>query len=156
MSPIRLDLNGLKRLPERLRPHLTFVQGVIAVLTGLITVVGAGYSVYRFVSPVSDKGRVEVVIQDNASGSPIAGANVDILSSSKALVATLAADEAGRVRYALKDGRYDVRIRREGYAGATREIQVTPGQDVSVTVRLTTTAPPVKGLQNAVKKIIGR
>ena len=153
---LRLDLNKLKQLPVRVQPHLPFAQGAIAVLTGLITIVGAGYSVYRFMSPAPDKGQVEVVIQDSESGTPLAGTNIEILSTGKALVATLASDDAGRARYTLKDGRYDVRIRREGYSDSTREIQVTPGQDVTLNVRLAASTPPVKGMKNAVKKIIGR
>jgi 5-hydroxyisourate hydrolase-like protein (transthyretin family) len=144
----------LKEFPERVQRHLPFAQGAIAVITGVITIVGAGYSVYRFLNPAPDKGRLEVVIQDNEAGSPLTGVTVEILSTNKALIATLATDQDGRVRYTLKDGRYDVRVRQNGYADATREIQVTPGQDVALTVRLT--PPAIKGLQNSFKKVIGR
>jgi len=144
----------LKELPERVQRHLPFAQGAVAVVTGLITIVGAGYSVYKFWNPAPDQAHLEVVIQDGEAGSPLTGATVEILSTSKALIATLASDQDGRVRYTLKDGRYDVKVRRDGYADATREIQVTPGQDVALTVRLNT--PAVKGLQNTMKKIIGR
>jgi len=144
----------LPEVPDRVQRHLTLAQGAIAVLTGLVTIIGAGYSVYRFLNPVPDNARLEVVIQESEAGAPLPGATVEILSTSKVLIATLAADQDGRVRYTLKDGRYDVRVRQNGYADTTREIQVTPGQDVSLTVRLTTAT--IKGLQNSFKKVIGR
>lgn len=50
----------------------------------------------------------------------------------------------------------NVRVKRDGYGDATREIQVTPGQNVELTVRLTTSVSPVRGFENTVKKIIGR
>jgi hypothetical protein len=139
-----------------LERHLPLAQGIIAILTGLITIAGAGYSIYRYLGPAQDKGRMEAVIQDGQSGGPIAGATVEILSAGKALVATLEADRNGRVRYQLKEGRYDVRVKREGFADVTREVQVTSGESVELTVRLNTSTPPVKGIENAMKKILGR
>lgn len=149
-------MTNLKELFRRFKPHISVTQSIVAILTGLITIVGGGYSAYRYLNPAPDKGRMEAVIQDGESGGPIAGAAVEILSTGKAVVATLEADLNGRVSYALKEGRYDVRVKREGYGDVTREIQVTPGQNVELTVRLTTSTLPVKGLGNAMKKVLGR
>ena len=135
------------------RRHLSLAQKVVATMTGVVTIVGALYSMYLFMrpAPTADKGRVEAVIQDDKSGEPLALARVEILSTDKALIASLETDSRGRVSYDLKDGRYNMRISSSGYAGATREIQVTPGQHSEITVRLATSA--VKGLQDSVKKV---
>jgi len=150
-----------KLTPERFRlyrRHLSLAQKIVGTLTGIITIVGAIYSVYLFFSPAPtpDKGRMEAVIQDNSSGDPLTGAKVDILSTDKALIATLETDHRGRVTYDLKDGRYNLRISSQGYNGTTREVQVTPGQNAEITVRLSSTLAPVKGLQNSMKKVFGK
>ena len=135
------------------RRHLSLAQKVVATLTGIITIVGALYSLYIFMrpAPTPDKGRVEAVIEDAKLGKPLELATVEILSTDKVLIATLMTDSSGRVRYDLKDGRYNMRITNAGYSSATREIQVTPGQYNQLTVRLTQSA--VKGLQDSVKKV---
>jgi 5-hydroxyisourate hydrolase-like protein (transthyretin family) len=149
-------MTKLKDLYRRIETHIPAAQSIIAVLTGVITIAGAGYSVYRYLNPAENKGRMDIVIQDGESGGPIAGVPVEILSAGKALITTIAADENGRASYTLKEGGYHVRVKREGYFDATRGIQVTPDQTVDVTIRLTKTTAPVKGIGNAVKKIIGR
>ena len=136
--------------------HLSLAPKIVAVLTGFITIVGAGYSVYRFVNPTPDRGTVAAVILDGETGAAIAGAKVEILSTTKALIAALDSDHNGRVRYQLKDGRYNVRISYSGYAQASREVQITPGQTIDLAVRMTLPTAPVKGIENTFKKIIGR
>jgi len=152
----RTQLARLKELYSRLAPHIGVTQNVVAILVGIVTIVGAGYATYRYFNPLETTGRVEAVVQDNASGGPIAGAAVEILAKDNALVVALHADQHGRVGYTLKEGRYDVRVKQDGYYDATRGVQVMAGEKVDVTMRLTMTPAAVKGVGKTLKKIIGR
>jgi 5-hydroxyisourate hydrolase-like protein (transthyretin family) len=149
-------INKLKELYRRFEPHIPVTQNIVAILTGVITIVGAAYAVYRFVNPADDRGRMEAVIVNSESGGPVAGARLEILSAGKALLTTIQTDQNGRVSYVLKEGKYDVRVRQEGFFDVTRGVQITPGQKVDLTVRLPPAAIPVKGIGNAMKKIIGK
>ena len=142
-------------VPRQYRKPLRSLQGAIAIATGLITIVGAGYSVYRFMNPWSAKGVIEAVIQDGESGGPLAGAKVEIRSATKAVIATVDADQNGRVNYVLKEGQYGLRIVRDGYWEATRQFQITPGQKVELPIKMISLVP-VKGIQDTFKKIIGK
>src|SRR6187401_3580496 len=135
------------------RRHLSLAQKVVATLTGVITIVGALYSMYLFMrpAPTPDKGRVEAVIEDEKTLAPLVLATVDILSTDKVLIATLVTDSRGRVSYDLKDGRYIMRVTASGYSGPPREIQVTSGQYSQITMRLKTSA--AQALQDSVKRV---
>jgi 5-hydroxyisourate hydrolase-like protein (transthyretin family) len=137
-----------------IRRHFSVAQKVIGLLTGVITIIGAAYSVYKFVNPTPDTGQIEARIQDG-DGNPVSGAKVEILSADKAIVGTLQTDQDGRIKYTVKDGRYDLRTSHDGFLPSTRDVQVTAGKSVDVAVRLVA-APSVKGVQNTFKKIIGR
>ena len=140
--------------PGGIHRHLTHLQSIIAIVTGLITIGGATYSVVRFFNPPSDQGQIVAVVLEAASGKAVPDATVEIRTPQKALVATLKLDSAGRVRYALKEGTYDVRVRHEKYGATTNEILVTPGHEVELTVQLSPAFSPVKGLSHAVRKIL--
>jgi len=151
-----IDVQKLKEMYARFKPHLSETQSIVAIVVGIVTIIGACYGTWRYLNPPPTTGRVEAVIQDSETGGPLAGAAVEILAEGKAFVVALQTDQYGRVGRTLKEGRYDVRVKREGYIDSTRGVQVIAGQQVDVTVKLVTPPAAVKGVGNALKKIIGK
>ncbi len=135
--------------------HFVHLQPAIAVITGLVTIAGAAYSVVKYFGPTPDTGQIIAVIQEARSGQPVADATIEILTPRDTLIATLKPDSAGRLSYTLKEGIYAVRVSHEGYATVTKDVQVTPGHRVETTVRLRngTTGSPLRQVGGAVKKI---
>jgi hypothetical protein len=150
------EMSPTDEAPSGLHRHLTLLQSITAILTGLITIGGATYSAVRFFNPVPATGRVVAVVQEAETGNAVPDATVKILGPHDALVANLKPDAAGKVRYTLKEGTYQVRVTHEKYATAKQAIQVTSGRDVDLTVELSPVAPPVKNLERSVKKLLGR
>jgi hypothetical protein len=150
------EMSPTDEAPSGLHRHLTHLQGIIAIVTGLITIGGATYSVIRFFNPPPDAGQVVAVVQESATGKAVPDALFEIRTPHNALVANLRPDSAGKVRYTLKEGTYEVRVTHEKYATATHEIQVTPGHDVNLTVELSPAIFPIKTLGHTVKKLLGR
>ena len=144
------------KAPGALHGHLTHLQTIVAILTGLITIAGAAYSLVRSLGPPADTGRIVAVVQEAASGKAVPDATFEILTPRDALVATLKPDSAGRVSYALKEGTYKVRVSHEGHGTVTNEVQVTSGNRVDLTVRLKPGGLPLKEVGHAVKKLFGR
>ncbi len=143
------------KLPGTLR-HFVYLQPAVAVLTGFVTLGGAAYSVIKYFTPTADTGQIIAVVQEAKSGQAMADATVEVLTPREALVATLKPDSAGRLSYRVKEGTYDLRVSRKGYATVTRQVQVTPGNRVELTVQLKTAGSPVSPLGKvggAVKKI---
>ncbi len=144
-----------EKAPGALR-HFVHLQPAIAVLTGLVTLGGAAYSAIKYFAPTADTGQIIAVVQDAKSGQAMADATIEILTPREALLATLKPDSTGRLSYRVKEGTYGLRVSRKGYATLTREVQVTPGQPVEVTVQLRTAGSPgspLKQVGGAVKKI---
>ena len=137
--------------------HFVHVQPAIAVLTGLITIAGAAYSIVKYFSPTADTGQIIALVQEARSGQPVADATIEILTSRDALIATLKPDSAGRLSYSLKEGTYAVRVSHKGYATVTRQVQVMPGQRVETTLQLKSASSgspsPLRQVGGAVKKI---
>jgi hypothetical protein len=150
------EMSPTDEAPSRLHRHLTLLQAITAILTGLVTIGGATYSVVRFFNPAPATGRVVAVVQEAESGKAVPDATVKILGPHDALIANLKLDSAGQVRYTLKEGTYQIRVTHEKYATAKQAIQVTTGRDVELTVELNPAAPPIKSLERSVKKLLGR
>jgi hypothetical protein len=150
------EMSPSEEAPGGFHRHLTQLQSITAILTGLITIGGATYSVVRYFNPAPATGRVVAVVQEVESGKAVPDATVKILGPHDALVANLKPDAAGKVRYSLKEGTYELRVIHAKYATAKQAIQVTAGRDVDLTVELSPSAPPVKKVERSVKKLLGR
>ncbi len=137
--------------------HFVHVQPAIAVLTGLITIAGAAYSIVKYFSPTPDTGQIVALVQEARSGQPVADATIEILTSRDALIATLKPESTGRLSYRLKEGTYAVRVSHKRYATVTKQVQVTPGQRVETTLQLRSgsngTPSPLRQVGGAVKKL---
>jgi Carboxypeptidase regulatory-like domain len=148
------QVNQTENSPGVLR-HFVHLQPAIAVMTGLVTMAGAAYSVVKYFGPTPDTGQIIAVVQEAKSGQPVADATIEILTPRDALIATLKPDSAGRLSYRLKEGTYAVRVSHEGCATVTKQVQVTPGHRVETTVQLRSgsAGSPLKQVGSAVKKI---
>ena len=136
---------------------------MVAIATGVVTLMGALYSFTQFLHPGVSTGDVVAVVQDAGSQQAVAGATVEILTLQDALVASLTPDDSGRVRQSLKEGPYQVRVSHPAYAAESRKVQVVPKQTVEVRVNLKpgSSAPlsrakdAITGGVNAVRRKLG-
>src|SRR6185436_7360219 len=111
------------------------VQAVVATLAGIVSVLGAVFSVVQFVRPASTGELVAIV---NAAGSHrgVTDATVEVLTAENTLVATLTPDAAGRATQELKEGVYVVRVSHPRYAADARRIEVRPRQTTEIRTNL--------------------
>jgi hypothetical protein len=124
------------------------VQAIVAVLTGLVTIVVGLNSLLRYSAPAPGIGEIVTVVQDAASSKSVPDATIEILTPKNALVATLTPDSAGRARQSLHEGRYVVRVRHPSYASELRDIQVFSKQVLVIKASLRPGSDPqldVKG-----------
>lgn len=119
-----------------LHVSLSRVQAIVGLLAGIVSVIGALYSVTQFFRPGPGMGEVVAVVHDAKSENGVSGATIEILTPQNALVATLTPDSSGRVRRNLKEGTYRVRVSHPRFAAEVRQIQVFSGQTVEIKLRL--------------------
>ena len=135
------------------------IQAVVATLAGIVSVLGAVFSVVQFARPASTGELVAIV---NAAGShrSVTDATVEVLTAENTLVATLTPDAAGRATQELKEGVYMVRVSHPRYAADVRRVQVQPRQTVEVkaTLRAGSSSPLERTLSKgagAVRRALG-
>jgi len=128
----------MRDLVRRLVADLSLpgVQSFVAILTGLITIVGALYSFTQFMHPSVSTGSVVAVVLDGASQQAVTDASVEILTLQDALVASVKPDRDGRVRQSLKEGAYRLRVSHPNYAAESRKVQVVSKQTVELRMAL--------------------
>ena len=114
---------------------LSRIQSVVATLAGVVSLVGAAFTLVQFAWPGNTGGLVAIV---HAAGSNpgVTDATVEVLTTENTLVATLTPDSAGRVTQELKEGVYVVRISHPRYAADVRRIQVQPRQTIEIKTTL--------------------
>jgi carboxypeptidase family protein len=117
------------------RTSFSLVQSVVGVVAGLFSIGGAVYSAVQYVKPAR-AGEIAAVVRDARTDQPLAGATVEILTPEDALVTTLTPAEDGRVRSALHDGAYRVRVIHPQFAGETRQVRVLAGETSEVRFQL--------------------
>jgi hypothetical protein len=109
---------------------------IVGLLAGIVSIIGALYSVTQFFRPGPGMGEVVALVQEAKSQKTVPDATIEILTPQNALVATLTPDSLGQARRALKEGTYRVRVSHPRFAAEVRQIQVFSGQTVEVKVRL--------------------
>ena len=119
-----------------LNVSLSRFQAVVGLLAGIISITGAVFSATQFFKPAPSMGEVVAVVQEAKSGKAVSDATLEILTPQNALVTTLRPDALGRVRHALKEGTYRVRVSHSRFGAEVQHIQVFSGQTVALTVRL--------------------
>ena len=119
-----------------LHTSLSRFQAIVGLLAGLVSIVGAVFSVTQVFKPSPGMGEVVAVVQEAKSDKAVADATIEILTPQNALVTTLTPDWRGRVRHTLKEGTYRVRVSHPRFSAETRQIQVASGRTVEVRMRL--------------------
>lgn len=141
---------NLTALWKRVGGTLSFsrVQAVVGTLAGIVSVVGAVFSVVQFVRP-TNTGELVAVVQEAGSHRALADAAVEVLTVDNALVATMKPDAAGRAEQSLREGVYVVRVSHPRYSAEVRHVQVLPSQTVEITTTLRA------GSSSSVERTIG-
>ena len=132
-GPVERALDWVKWVRKEL--SLSRVQSTVAIVTGLVTILGAVYS-FRHVEQPPPTGDLVAIVQDAMSQEPVIGAAVEVLTLQDALVVRLTPDSRGRVRQSLKEGAYRVRVSHPNYSAESRKVQVTSQQTVEVRMAL--------------------
>jgi len=134
------------RLSPMLKQPLSRVQAVIGIAAGLISISGALYSSMHASMPLA-QGEILAIVHQVRSLKPITGATVEVYTVGDALVTTLSAKEEGRVRQALREGDYKLRVFHPRYGVEIRQVQVQARQTSEVRIglipRVTATAAAV-------------
>jgi hypothetical protein len=113
----------LSRIGHVLKQPLSRVQAVIGIAAGLISISGAVYSSMHASAPLA-QGEVVAIVHQARSLKPVAGATVEVYTTRDALVTTLSARDEGRVRHALREGDYKLRVFHPRYGVEVRQVQV--------------------------------
>src|SRR5262249_49115588 len=114
----------LLRCPDvRVRMSWSRAQALVGTLAGIVTIVGALFSVAPL-SQALPSGEVVGTAQDAISHRPVTDATIEVLTAENHLVATLRPDPVGRATQDLKEGAYIVRVSHPRYAADVHRIQV--------------------------------
>jgi hypothetical protein len=132
------------RLLAFLRQPLTRVQALVGISAGSLTIAGTLASFLGLsTASAGRQGELVALVEDVRSRRPVAEATVEILNREAAVVATLVTDGGGRIHTVLREGRYRVQIRRDGFTAASRPVEVQGGRRTDVRVALAPRAAPV-------------
>lgn len=133
---------------------LSRIQAVVGVLAGIVSIVGAGFSVVEFVRP-AHSGDLVAVVQAAGSHRSVPDATVEVLTPQDAIVATLTPDSTGRVTQELREGDYVVRVSHPLYAADIRRVHVMPRQTVEIraTLRAGSSSPIDRAVNNGVSAV---
>lgn len=115
---------------------LSRIQSVVATLAGVVSLVGAAFTLVQFAWPGNNTGGLVAIVHAAGSNRGVTDATVEVLTTENTLVATLTPDSAGRVTQELKEGVYVVRISHPRYAADVRRIQVQPRQTIEIKTTL--------------------
>ena len=138
-----------------LRQPLTKYQSVVGIAAGLITIIATGSSLIGLHnSRTSGPGEIVATVQSARSRGPVAGATLEIVNASDAIVTTLEVDKRGRARYQLREGQYRLRVSHPQYVSDVKPVEVQSGQRAEVRLSLASrpTAAPVKQAGDGVVK----
>jgi hypothetical protein len=135
----------LSRIGHVLKQPLSRVQAVIGIAAGLISISGAVYSSMHATNPPLAQGEVVAIVHQARSLKPVPGAVVEVYTPRDALVTTLSAREEGRVRHALREGDYKLRVFHPRYGVEVRQVQVQARHVSEIRIGLMprALAPPV-------------
>jgi Carboxypeptidase regulatory-like domain len=131
---------------------LSRIQSVVATLAGVVSVMGAAFSVVQFARP-GNTGELVATVHAAGSHRSVTDATVEVLTTENTLVATLTPDSAGRVTHELREGVYLVRVSHPRYAAEVRRIEVQPRQKIEINTSLR--AGSSSPIERAVNKGVG-
>ncbi len=142
---------------------LSHVQGIVGIVAGVLSILGALYSAVQFMKPVPN-GELRTIVQAAGSAERLPDSKIEILTADSALVATVTPDARGEIHQRLNEGVYLVRVTHPNYAGQTQKVKVSAGQTVTVTASLRAGSGPsaehagqvIDGGVRAVRRMFGR
>jgi hypothetical protein len=135
------------------RVSLSSVQTVVAILAGVLSVIGGIFALGQHLMPPPTTGHVVAVIRDVRTARPVGEATLEILTAKDELVTTLTASESGRLQHALKEGSYRLRVSHPKFSAENRTIQVVSGQTAEVRIELRQSAAGSMPLGEAVRTV---
>ena len=112
------------------------LQSLVGLTAGLISILGAGYSIVKIFQPAPEYGDVVAIVREARTDRPIADATIEILTPQEALVTTLTPGTKGQARQRLREGRYRLRVSHPRFGAEVRQILVQPGQTAEVRIQL--------------------
>jgi hypothetical protein len=118
------------------KPSLSTLQSVVALVAGLTSIGGATYSTLGYLHATPPPGELVAVVRDARTDRAVRGAVVEVRSSDDAVVTTLPENNDGFARRAIAPGVYRVHVVHPAFAEATREVHVQPGGVSEVRVPL--------------------
>ena len=121
---------------ERLRAIITLhrFQAIVGITAGFLSI-GATVWGILFATRAPRSGEIVLIVQEARSDKPLAAATVELLTPKDALITTLVTTE-GQARQKLAEGTYRLRVSHPGFTTEVRQIQVVPGQNQEIRVRL--------------------
>lgn len=132
---------------------LSSVQAIVAIVAGVLSVVGGIFALWQHLVPQPTTGQVVAVIREMRTTRPVGAATLEILTPKDELVTTLTAPETGRLQHALKEGSYRLRVSHPRFSAENRPIQVVPGQTAEVRIELRQSAAGSMPLGEAVRTV---
>ena len=138
---------------------LSRVQPVIGTMAGLVSVIGAAFSVVQFARP-ANTGELVAIVQAADPRRSVSDAVIEVLTPQDAIVATLTPDVTGQATRELPEGVYVVRVRHPRYATEVRRVQVPPRESVEVRATLraasaTSSSAAARGSSSPIGRAVG-
>jgi Carboxypeptidase regulatory-like domain len=126
------------------------VLGIMAVVAALSAAAFPAHSFAAEIRPTSapDYGKVVILVTDgsvptlNSNRKPLAGAAVEIINSSGAVVAKAITDATGQVSLANSEAIYKARVSADGFNTQTVAFKIRKGETTRVSVALTAATAP--------------
>ena len=131
---------------------LSRFQAVVGTLAGIVSIIGAAFSLVQFARP-ANTGDLVTIVQAAGSRRSVTDATIEVLTTQNAIIATLTPDSTGRVTQELTEGVYVVRVSHPRYAAEVRRVQVLPRQTVEI--RASLRAGSSSPIERAVKDGVG-
>ena len=138
-------------IPSALRQPLSGLQAMVGVIGGLISVASMLAPMVGYAT-LQTHGDFVGVIEEARSRQPVLDATVEITTTQNDVVTTLVSMDHGRIRQALKEGQYRVRVNHPRFTPEVRQVKVIAGQTSEV--HLVLVPRPVPPPPKAVEKPI--
>jgi hypothetical protein len=137
------------------KPSFTAVQSLVGLAAGLVSIIGAAYSVVQVFAPAPQYGEVVAIVREARTDRPVADATIEVFTGEDALVTTVTADK-GLARQSLKEGLYRLRVSHPRFGAETRHVQVQARQTAEVRFQLRSGgSSPVGTATRAVNEGVG-
>jgi carboxypeptidase family protein len=133
---------------------LSRLQAIVGTMAAIASVTGAAFSLVQFARS-AHTGELVTIVQAAGSRRGVSDANIEVLTTQNAIVATLTPDATGQATKELKEGVYVVRVSHPRYAAEVRRIQVLPGQTVEIraSLRAGSSSPIQRAVNNGVNAV---